>query len=601
MISASYSDSITEFLQTSNETILGCLTKHDEFGVTEAQKQAWLEEIRVLKNNLSQCSSGDIIFEYTVPRLGSRIDVVILIQGVIILIEFKCGAAEYFRSARDQVMDYALDLKYFHEESQKRCIIPILTATKASARCMELSFLEDNIADVIYCNEHNLGTAVQMICQEKTKGQEELLRKNWIESRYAPTPTIIEAAQELYRNHSVKDISRNDAGAHNLTITTEKINQIINETKRMKCKSICFVTGVPGAGKTLAGLNIASMRQNMEQEERAVFLSGNGPLVDVLQEALARDEHVHKGIPIGEARRKVRSFIQIVHKFRDDCLRSTKPPIEKIAIFDEAQRAWDLEALKNFMEQKKGRPNFNQSEADFLISILNRHSDWAVIICLIGGGQEIYKGEAGMTEWFKAIKQRYKDWHVFVSDQLQDTEYVGGSSQILKQLETCRYHIVPELHLGVSLRSFRNENLAEFIKLMLDNRPESAKILYQQLKNSYPIFLTRNLKTAKKWCRQKARGNERYGLIASSGGKRLRAQGIWVPTQINHVKWFLNGKEDVDSSYHLEVAASEFKIQGLEIDYALVAWDADFRYENGTFSCYVFRTQTSQAIKTCHS
>ena len=192
----------------------------------------------------------------------------------------------------------------------------------------------------------------------------------WIESRYAPTPTIIEAAQAMYRSHSVQDISRNDAGAQNLTATTEAINKIIDDCKRNQKKAICFVTGVPGAGKTLAGLNIANERHRFEADEHAVFLSGNGPLVDVLQAALAKDRSKREGISIAEAKKETKAFIQIIHKFRDEALTTEHPPIEKVVIFDEAQRAWDEANLTDFMKRKKGVDNFNQSEPEFLIRIM---------------------------------------------------------------------------------------------------------------------------------------------------------------------------------------------------------------------------------------
>lgn len=581
-----YSARIREFLDEKPETLLGKLMVSDEFSTTDLQKNAWRKEIDILQDQLRSVENGDIAFEYTIPRMGHRIDVVCIIRGLIFLLEFKVGDSEYRKSTADQVMDYALDLKYFHELSADRYIIPISIPTEAPSVCNEVSFMEDKISNVLKCTKDNIGLTIGSVLSSVQ--DQDLSIADWINSRYAPTPTIIEAAQAMYRNHSVKDISRNDAGAHNLTATTETINQIIDDCKRNHKKAICFVTGVPGAGKTLAGLNIANERHNFDADEHAVFLSGNGPLVDILQVALAKDRSSRMGITIAEAKKETKAFIQIIHRFRDEALTTNNPPAEKVAIFDEAQRAWNEESLTDFMKRKKGVDAFNQSEPEFLIRIMDRHQDWAVIVCLVGGGQEIYNGEAGIIDWFRALQKKFRNWHIYLSDKITDSEYVGNSS-IEELLTGCSYSLRPALHLGVSLRSFRSEKLAEFVKLLLDNEPSAAAAVYSELSIHYPIILTRDLDKAKEWIRKKARGTERYGLLASSEGKRLRGIGIWVPSVINHVGWFLNEKDNVDSSYFFEVAASEFKVQGLEIDYSILAWDADLRRSGKGFDYFKFR------------
>lgn len=583
---AYYSARIREFVVEKPETLLGKLMVSDEFSTTDLQKNAWQKEIDILQDQLRSVENGDIAFEYTIPRMGHRIDVVCIIHGLIFLLEFKVGDSEYRKSTADQVMDYALDLKYFHELSADRYIIPISIPTEAPSVCNEVSFMEDKISNVLKCTKDNIGLTIGSVLSSVQ--DQDLSIADWINSRYAPTPTIIEAAQAMYRNHSVKDISRNDAGAHNLTATTETINQIIDDCKRNHKKAICFVTGVPGAGKTLAGLNIANERHNFDADEHAVFLSGNGPLVDILQAALAKDRSSRTGITIAEAKKETKAFIQIIHRFRDEALTTNNPTAEKVAIFDEAQRAWNEESLTDFMKRKKGVDAFNQSEPEFLIRIMDRHQDWAVIVCLVGGGQEIYNGEAGIIDWFRALQKRFRNWHIYLSDKITDSEYVGNSS-IEELLTGCSYSLRPALHLGVSLRSFRSEKLAEFVKLLLDNEPSAAAAVYSELSIHYPIILTRDLDKAKEWIRKKARGTERYGLLASSEGKRLRGIGIWVPSVINHVGWFLNEKDNVDSSYFLEVAASEFKVQGLEIDYSILAWDADLRRSGKGFDYFKFR------------
>ncbi len=580
-----YIDSINNFIVADEENVLGQLLIHDEFETSDLQKLAWKAEIQILKRQLEEFH-GDVIFEYTIPRMGHRVDTVCIIEGIIFLFEFKVGDNEYKKTTIDQVMDYALDLKYFHEESKRRYIVPICVSTKASVQKNEYNCCSDGIYNAILCNENNIGDNIHNILlqvRDKT-----LAGRTWIDSRYAPTPTIIEAAQSLYRNHGVDDISRNDAGAKNLTITTKAISNIIEDCKRNNRKAICFVTGVPGAGKTLAGLNIANERHHFDEDEHAVFISGNGPLVDVLQNALAIDRAKREKITKSNALRETKAFIQIIHKFRDEALTTSYAPIEKVAIFDEAQRAWNKESLTDFMKRKKGIPEFNQSEPEFLISIMDRHEDWAVIICLVGGGQEIYNGEAGIQDWFSTLSEKYLDWEIYLSDKITDSEYVGNSD-VSTMLHNREYHCISDLHLGVSLRSFRSEKLALFVKCLLDEEIELAKETYEELKKSYPVLITRKFDVAKNWVKKKARGTERYGLLASSEGKRLRAEGIWVPSEINHVGWFLNEKDNVDSSYYLEVAASEFKVQGLEIDYAVLAWDADLRYTSNGFDYFKFR------------
>ncbi|BEU87515.1 DUF2075 domain-containing protein [Selenomonas sp. TAMA-11512] len=488
----------------------------DSFRTEDTQKNTWRTEIQILKDQLVSFATGEIAFEFTIPRIGHRVDVVLIIQGIIFLLEFKVCDTTYAKSTKDQVMDYALDLKYFHEASRDRTIVPIIVPTEADEQVNTLSLMEDKIAQVLCCNRHNIGLTIRSVRSQMYA--EPLAMDSWLDARYAPTPTIIEAAQALYREHSVRDISRNDAGAENLTVTTAVINQIIDDCKAHRKKAICFITGVPGAGKTLAGLNIANERHQFNEDEHAVFLSGNGPLVAVLQEALARDRAATHRVSKEQARRETKAFIQVIHKFRDEALSSSFPPVEKVAIFDEAQRAWDADALMKFMKRKKGVANFQQSEPEFLISIMERHQDWAVIICLVGGGQEINTGEAGIAAWLDALRHQYPNWEIYLSDRMTDSEYVG-SSDVQQMLEDRPYHIAPSLHLGVSLRSFRSEKLADFVKALLNEDITAARALYAALHPTYPIVMTRDLARAKAWVRGKVRGTERAGMLASSKAK----------------------------------------------------------------------------------
>lgn len=582
---AYYESSLQEFLQQDENLILGILARNNEYVLEDLQRNAWLAEIRILKDQLRNLQTGHVIFEYTIPRIGERIDVVYLKSGLVFLLEFKVGDKVYSKHALDQVIDYALDVKNFHKESHNKIIVPLLIATEANVQKNSFGELKRDIVNVQCCNKNNIGSTIYCLLQKYHESMLDVHR--WLESAYMPTPTIVEAAQALYRGHSVADIARNDASTVNLNQTALAINEIIDKSKAEKVKSICFITGVPGAGKTLAGLNIANERHNFADEEHAVFLSGNKPLVDVLREALVRDESFRKNISKKEATKKVKPFIQMIHHFRDAELLNKEPPNEKVVIFDEAQRAWTQEKLAEFMKRKKGVAGFAMSEPEFLIDVMDRHQDWAVIICLVGEGQEINTGEAGIKAWIDALANKFHGWEVYMSDKITDNKYAQGAllSALLKKTN---YNIVSNLHLSVSLRSFRSEKVASFVKALLDVDILQAQVFYHEISKTYPIVLTRNLKTAKNWVRNAANGTERYGLTASSGAKRLRNSGIWVQNKIETINWFLNGKEDVRSSYALEETATEFDIQGLELDWNIVAWDADLRFVKDRFEYFKF-------------
>lgn len=582
-----YKNTFENFINESDESIYGTIVNNSENNNESIQQlNTWREEIKILDEVLFGLDDGTVSFEYTIPRIGKRVDNILIYKGMIYLLEFKVGETEYRNYEIDQVVDYALDLKNFHKESIDKRLVPVLVATNAGDVKNLVNFSDDLISTPILCNKNNLrSTIIEISSQyEYPKFDEDV----WFDSQYSPTPTIIEAAQYMYVNKSVDDISRNDAGTYNLTETTNIVKNIIEDSKNNNKKSICFITGVPGAGKTLAGLNIANETQNFDEDEHAVFLSGNFTLVQVLQEALARDAVKNLNISKTEASRRTKSYIQIIHHFRDDAVNTLIPPHEKVVIFDEAQRTWDETQLSNFMLRKKGVPNFNMSEPEFLIEYMNRHEDWATIICLIGGGQEINTGEAGLEEWFNTLSERYKDWNVYVSDKIYDNEYTNGKpiNELLSKLS--HLTIEEKLHLSVSTRSFRSEKQSDFVKSLLDLNIEDAKSNLNLLKDKYPIYITRNLDEAKKWIKSKARGSERYGVVASSGAKRLRKYGIWVDSPIDDTSWFLNEKNDVRSSYSLEQCATEFNIQGLELDWTILGWDADLRFNGTNWEYYSF-------------
>lgn len=590
---AYYDAQIADFLAADRDAVLGVLVQHHGFALEHQQRGAWVGQIDLLKSALSGVDRGHVLFEFAIPRMGKRADVVLLVDGTVFVLEFKVGARNFDRSAIEQVHDYALDLKNFHKGSHALPIIPVLLATEAKPnRAPIVKFAADGIADPVLIHTSQLSGLISL---QRGRTGPVIDPRAWMASGYTPTPTIVEAAQALYQSHAVEEIARSDAGAQNLNQTTDRLSEIIDRSKAERRKSICFVTGVPGAGKTLAGLNIATKRAQAHSDEHAVFLSGNGPLVTVLREALARDEAARLGTTKTAAQRKVASFIQNIHHFRDEALNQTGAPPEKVAVFDEAQRAWTREQASKFMQTKRGNLSFNMSEPEFLISVMDRHDDWCVVICLIGGGQEINTGEAGLGEWLSALEGRFAHWDVYISDRLETGDYVLDETarEILHKLPVNRSK---ELHLAVSMRSFRAEALSSFVSHVLDNEADAARRIYQDIAARYPIWLARDLEVARQWLRRTARGSERYGLIASSGAHRLRPEGIQVKAKVDAATWFLNNRDDVRSSFYLEEVATEFDVQGLELDWAGVCWDADLRHDGEAWGNYAFRGTVWQRI-----
>lgn len=611
-----YKSSITNFLKTPVDTIFGQMSRADEMDTAATQKYAWEQEIEIMKESLMPYNDEDawILFEYTIPRLGKRVDVVVLLRERVFVIEFKAGESEFLHNDVDQVLDYALDLKNFHQGSIDRLIVPILVATdsKQYSTTCQLSHYDDGVYEPLLTNATNLGNIIQLVLSENIQYRDYTVAINdWARSRYSPTPTIIEAARSLYLNHSVEDITRHEAEGEQLERTTSYVQQVICETKARKGKSICFVTGVPGAGKTLVGLNVAVQQES--KEDLAVYLSGNGPLVAVLTEALTRDKQAQekdRGNKLlkKDAEREVKRFIQIIHRYRDNMLGKVKVvngkleidptkelkdhiagygEVENIAIFDEAQRSWDKEHISAWLKRKKGFADFPMSEGEFLIWSLDQRDDWAVIVCLVGGGQEINTGEAGIGEWIRALNESFPDWQIYISSQLTAKEYAEGR---VKELLGKNKHVTysDNLHLAVSMRSFRAESLSNMVHNLLDGEPNKARDVYKNIADRYPIVLTRDIDKAKNWLRNKARGNERYGLVVSSKAYRLKPLAIDVRCKPDTVHWFLDDINDVRSSLFLEDAASEFDIQGLELDWTCLIWDGDLRHNGINWEYYEF-------------
>ena len=581
MLRAYYGKSIADFIQEDNLNILGTLAKNHGYQTLEkSQQNAWERQITILKSQLAELT-GYIYFEFSIPRMGKRVDNIVILGDKIFLLEFKIGSEQYDKHAIDQVIDYALDLRNFHEGSHYANLIPVLIAEKAPI--FENNFQRaENLEQAILLNAQNLNKFFKYYDSNNLMDV-----AAWEQSSYKPTPTIIEAAQALYQNHDVAEITRSDAGAKNLSDTAGCISNIIEQARQGNKKAICFVTGVPGAGKTLAGLNIANQRLKVAEDEHAVFLSGNGPLVQVLQEALARNRAIKNKTKKETALKETRAFIQNIHHFRDEYLKNSQAPTEKVVVFDEAQRAWNQHQTSKFMSQKRGQSDFNQSEPEFLIEVMNRHQNWCVIVCLIGGGQEINTGEAGLVAWMQALQSSYPDWQVHYSNLIVNQDNYLQDAAIKNWLSTTGVE-QNHLHLATSVRSFRSEKVSAWVHALLDT-DEQAKSLWKEIQSNYPIVLTRDLQKAKAWVKAQAKGSERYGLVASSGARRLKALGVHVKNEIDVANWFLNPKYDVRSSYFLEDVATEFDVQGLELDWVCLAWGENFYYQDNQWHYQSFK------------
>lgn len=633
-----FESDIDSFLREDQVAIFGTLCDGYHGEVLTTAREAWRGEIEILQNELMpwKGSDGYIILEYDIPRLGKRIDAVLLLKGIVFCLEFKVGEKDVHEADVDQVLDYALDLKNFHRFSQDRLIVPILIPTKHKTQTsiIQTSVYDDRVVNPLVTGEDGIEKVISDILHKYPN--EGSVNKDWVISPYAPTPTIIEAARTLYESHSVEDITRHEADEVTTDKTIAYILNVIHRSKENREKSICFVTGVPGAGKTLVGLDVAVKQtyQGMDrpiEDEGAVYLSGNGPLVAVLNEALARDNYKKcknrgESKKLTDSRREVGKFIQIIHRYRDNMLAKIKNPVENgvleidpekavkqqdtgygevehVAIFDEAQRSWTHKRLADYLKRggtygnKLKVPNFPMSEAAFLIWSLDQREDWATIICLVGGGQEINTGEAGIAEWIRALNDRFTHWKVYISPKLTEPEYAEGKvNELLESNKNVTYS--EDLHLGVSLRSYRAEKLSAFVHSMLAIDGYASEI-YAQIKDKYPIILTRDMEKARRWLHEKVRGTERTGVLITKESARYKPLGIHVleSNDDNAVHWFLDDKVDTRSSNYLEDAATEIQVQGLELDYTCLLWDADMRFDNGTWKYYTWSRQRSEWVK----
>lgn len=602
---AYYCNSIPGFILDQSESIVGHLVKH-AFGIGKKDTDAWENQIHELQNRLEDCGiEGDIIFEYDIKRLGKRIDVIMLIRHMVFSLEFKNGKNIYTAQDAQQAEDYALDIKNFHKESENLYVCPILIATDAPKYKKEQS-LDCYPDKQVYLQRENIETLIPKVNQlaDRYGEEEEIDFEKWFNSPYHPTPTIIAAAVEAYSSHSLSEIANSEAGQADIDKCEDTIAGIINQAKERGNKALCFVTGVPGAGKTLVGLDIVAKNLRQGYENYSAYLSGNGPLVEVLREALKRsaktqylltgenngvlysltkdesallDDEVLKNWSNAEKKRfisaAVDSLILSSYQFKNEYSVHNNPPLDHVLIFDEAQRVWSKEKM---IAKHDNNPVFAVSEPHMMLSIMDRHTDWSVLVCLVGLGQDIYDGEVGINEWFRCAINEFPDWDIYYSPEIFDQK--EDRIEVSNMINDClRCHEIEGLHLKTDLRSFRADKLCKFVDALLDNENDKAREVYSVLTEKYPILITRDYSAAKKWVRSKVRGSERCGVLACSSAQRLKPEGIYVPTDIDVKNYFLAPTDDLRSSNMLEVVASEFKVQGLELDYTLVCWDADLR------------------------
>lgn len=647
---------IPSFLALGEDSFIYRLAKEHHARHAElasGQDRAWKKEYSDLKTVL-QGKDGRVIFEYSIPGLPRVIDVVLLFKGIIFVIEYKVGESNYSDADKKQVNGYALRLKYFHSLSNDNWIIPILVATEAEDTSLSFSYSQDDMVfDTICCNSSQLASVViqieQMLPSYDNSAWEDQ-RENGI---YKQSPTIIAAARNVWRLNNVRGFTLGESDERcRLSAENYIVNTVVEETKKRpesERKSICFVTGVPGAGKTLVGLNLSVTLQS----EVASMLSGNDPLVEVLTTALRRDLEKHKNeltherdsISVESIIRKAYGYKKEIFELRLNYQTGTgkvslRPGADRgsqhVIIFDEAQRAWNkAKMIKPGQTGKKywQEPQFPFSEPGLLLWDMNQR-DWGVFVCLVGGGQEINAGEAGICEWLRALNNNpeLSGWHVYIADELTGEEYnrpdEDGHSitYYLDRLKAKNLLIKDSsLHLATSQRSNRSDKVASFVQALLDCDTLRARSLYENIKETYPIYLTRDLEMAKKKIKERKKQLDnragvdpekedeiRIGMLMSSKAARMRPMGYEIKKVSNYLKkvpnWFLDPSDVVDSSDYLEVALNEFCVQGLELDLAVVMWDADFRYNpdkndwdyynfNGRYWSPIDKDEEAQEVK----
>jgi hypothetical protein len=593
-----YRSTVEDFVRLSTAEILARLSvAYAERGYTSQytdQTITWEQDISNLRDRLLRCISIEpaavnwgILLEFSIPRKEMRIDAVLLVRGTIVLIESK--STDTSVQAQRQIEEYSLLLHYFHKASFQRRIVPILVASDAKQSRMRKSTQLEMfpqlavywIAPIQVLSWDSLPDALLALSDHSSDWVDV---SDWDNSPYHPVPSIIEAAMSLRTGLDIREIAHSEASEHEIQVVRDTIQNVVKQARQDRQHAICFLTGVPGSGKTLVGLSLAHADENKTNVIH--FMSGNGPLVKVLQH-LFTSEGRRGGASVAQARTEARTLIENVHVFAryhtEDNLGS---PSNHAIIFDEAQRAWNR-------AQNKKKFNRDYSEPEMLLRIMERHDDWAAVIALVGGGQEINDGEAGLEEWGKALAQSSKGWQIYASPEVLDGGPSTAGHRLFPDSSSSRNVLTDSsLHLRTSNRSLRAEKLAIWVNHVLDGEVELAAAL--RITEKFPIFLSRSLTEVRSELRRQGIGLNRFGLVGSSGGARLRAEGI-EPNSTFHADypwehWYLAERSDVRSSFQCEVFATEFEIQGLELDWVGICWGGDFvRDLSGSWQLRNFR------------
>ncbi len=595
-----YAASVATFLTTDSATIVGQLSsRHVAFHASAEAEQirAWEREIQLLRTALAtlrpNAAHWELLLETPLLRLGKRIDAVLLAPGVVIVIEFKTGVQTFDASHRVQTERYAQSLRDFHAVSQTQVIVPILCADAGASAPLRLSIF-DGVAELVSVNGETLGAALELASGAGDAGATHVDALAFDMSPYRPTPTIVEAAQALYAGHQIADIGRGDAADAELQAAAARLQAIARQAEATRSKVICFVTGAPGAGKTLLGLDLALTSRSGDRP--AALLSGNRPLVHVLTEALAVDSAARGSLTKAQAKYQADAAIQNLLGYLKEHTDGAIPP-EHVIVFDEAQRAWDAEVGQELM----GRPS---SEPELFLDILDR-LEWACLVCLVGPGQEINRGEGGLPLWGEALAaaaEAGRPWCVVAAPQALDGgPDVAGAGLLSGMKETAtELKREPELHLANAIRAYRNPQQGRWVAALLGGDLQRAAQLAADMSEP-PAFIARDLDRAKAWLRERRRGGRSVGLLASSGAVRLVGEGVPPSPRSNELgpigHWFLKPFADFRSSGALETPMSEFGCQGLELDYVGLCWGGDLIWNGENWAPRMMRAPKWQMVR----
>ncbi len=559
-------------------------------GLLQKELQTRASEIMVLKAALAEpdlAAYRHVLLEFDFRRRGLRMDCVLLGDGVIAVLEFK--RSKLTAADREQVMNYAVNLVEFHEETrrvlteERGVVAPVLVTTnKASGTKAKATddFLrspwEGVLARPVECDGTNLHASLRSLL-ERRRATVTIDRTRWLSSRFSPSSTILDAAISLYGQHEVSAIAAHAAPAELIERCSQEVAEIARRSLTERTNRIIFVSGAPGAGKTLVGLRLAF---DPRLRDEAVFVTGNTPLVEVLSAALkdaykrrarsAAGAVVASGYAHEDAARVVgMSTFKLVkaHAFLGERGTHLQATDGRVVIFDEAQRTYckGRQVMRKPLEADEARL--------ILESLMRTHPNGAVVVALIGHNQAINSGEMGIAAWFKAAGEC--GWRITISDETMSLDEVATTG--VWSTHPLRDRLVTG-HLPHSMRYYRNGGLERWAEHVLDDRVEAAAALARELdERGDTVWITRDLVAARQWVRSRKVGQDRVGIIASGQARRLAAEGLFVDFKPDIANWMLKPSGDVRSANMLETVQNQYQVQGLELDYTLVCWDGDLR------------------------